>query len=581
MAFWLLGLVGVALLTAALAVLLAVRVPDSAPVAYSLVAHQAEEAGLNVLAASDSSPGATRIAATQVARELDSGSGSVSQIGAVNSEVEAGAGLDTMGKQVPARRLVLKIVMSSSSSTGVVEDRSMFERAQGVVLQLETDGGAGSSSSMGNIPELIGVDSKGHVQENNTEAQCGAAGDVDGRGVQRTAGDEIQQEFVKVLGEIASQGSSMGRLDSRSSEGSSKLRTVILNGVEIDEAGLQRLIASLPVTVSAAGVNNAGYVKPVHTSPQSEPAQVVPQTSSVGVMDVLEGTHVTGAGVTQGLHAEMKSGELDAEIGLLTGVKAEPSGLSESLQPLAVLDTLSDGLGCLRIIGAEATEDLKPTKDPTDRVSADVAAALAALSLDCADANDSVIAGDPTSSALSIPAVDGCVKQVPELDERNGSGPASEELDERQLMHATKSEGEEDDLEARRREKKKKKKKKQKAKSAKSMGATAAEIERKVIEKLTAEHVRALAEIEVGCSCKSARGASHMISCPYPFTSSGSMVQRKIKEQYDELVRSNAGRTLTLAQVCGACLLYLPFLQPSVRYSLYYPVLHPRMIVSM
>ena len=54
---------------------------------------------------------------------------------------------------------------------------------------------------------------------------------------------------------------------------------------------------------------------------------------------------------------------------------------------------------------------------------------------------------------------------------------------------------------------------------------------------------------ETGCVCGAAKGGSHSGSCPYPFTSSGSMLQRKIKKQYDELVQSNASKTLTLAQV--------------------------------
>jgi len=59
----------------------------------------------------------------------------------------------------------------------------------------------------------------------------------------------------------------------------------------------------------------------------------------------------------------------------------------------------------------------------------------------------------------------------------------------------------------------------------------------------------ASSEVELGCICGTAKGGCHSSSCPYPFTCSGSMVQRKIKEQYDELVRSNVAKTLTLAQV--------------------------------
>lgn len=37
--------------------------------------------------------------------------------------------------------------------------------------------------------------------------------------------------------------------------------------------------------------------------------------------------------------------------------------------------------------------------------------------------------------------------------------------------------------------------------------------------------------------------------CLYPFTSSGSAIQRRIKRQYDEVVKSNESKGLTLAQV--------------------------------
>lgn len=73
-------------------------------------------------------------------------------------------------------------------------------------------------------------------------------------------------------------------------------------------------------------------------------------------------------------------------------------------------------------------------------------------------------------------------------------------------------------------------------------------------DKLSTDHggthsMAASSEVELGCLCGTAKGGCHSSSCPYPFTCSGSMVQRKIKEQYDELVRANAAKTLTLAQV--------------------------------
>ncbi|XP_057458658.1 uncharacterized protein LOC130749337 isoform X2 [Lotus japonicus] len=44
-------------------------------------------------------------------------------------------------------------------------------------------------------------------------------------------------------------------------------------------------------------------------------------------------------------------------------------------------------------------------------------------------------------------------------------------------------------------------------------------------------------------------GVRFETACLYPFTSSSSAMQRKIKQQYDELVKSNDSKKLTLAQV--------------------------------
>lgn len=110
-------------------------------------------------------------------------------------------------------------------------------------------------------------------------------------------------------------------------------------------------------------------------------------------------------------------------------------------------------------------------------------------------------------------------------------------------------------------EKKKKKhrSKKHKGKRAAVSGTGDVSTDVKESEKLVTEHsgthtVAASSEVELGCLCGTVKGGCHSSNCPYPFTYSGSMVQRKIKEQYDELVRSNAAKTLTLAQVGHHCL---------------------------
>eukprot|EP01018_Ginkgo_biloba_P020967 Gb_22488 [translate_table: standard] len=98
---------------------------------------------------------------------------------------------------------------------------------------------------------------------------------------------------------------------------------------------------------------------------------------------------------------------------------------------------------------------------------------------------------------------------------------------------------------------KKKKKCKRKKPTIKSNEKRTEEKDRERLEDFIArakEQSNAV-EVELGCTCGILKGDLHQASCPYPFTSSASVIQRKIKQQYDELVQSNAARALTLAQV--------------------------------
>lgn len=45
-------------------------------------------------------------------------------------------------------------------------------------------------------------------------------------------------------------------------------------------------------------------------------------------------------------------------------------------------------------------------------------------------------------------------------------------------------------------------------------------------------------------------GSKQDLVCLYPFTSSSSATQRKIKQQYDQLIMCHESKGLTLAQVC-------------------------------
>ncbi|MCO5556976.1 hypothetical protein L7F22_010531 [Adiantum nelumboides] len=102
----------------------------------------------------------------------------------------------------------------------------------------------------------------------------------------------------------------------------------------------------------------------------------------------------------------------------------------------------------------------------------------------------------------------------------------------------------------------KKNKKKRKTKGKKSKvnlddfvvdSGTMQEVGKVALE--AAKHVSAVPKWELGCVCGATKGNLHKESCPYPFISSNSMLQRKMRQQYNDLVKSNAAKTLTLAQV--------------------------------
>ena len=63
-----------------------------------------------------------------------------------------------------------------------------------------------------------------------------------------------------------------------------------------------------------------------------------------------------------------------------------------------------------------------------------------------------------------------------------------------------------------------------------------------------AEEVKGGGESE-GVNTGSDPGVRFESGCLYPFTSSSSATQRRIKQQYDELVKCNESKKLTLAQV--------------------------------
>ncbi|KAI5072129.1 hypothetical protein GOP47_0012235 [Adiantum capillus-veneris] len=107
------------------------------------------------------------------------------------------------------------------------------------------------------------------------------------------------------------------------------------------------------------------------------------------------------------------------------------------------------------------------------------------------------------------------------------------------------------DISFSKRNKKKKKTKGKKPKANVESSVVDAEVMQEIgkVALESAKHVSVFPERELGCICGAMKGNLHNESCPYPFISPGSMLQRKMREQYNDLVRANATKTLTLAQV--------------------------------
>ncbi|XP_024380427.1 uncharacterized protein [Physcomitrium patens] len=204
-----------------------------------------------------------------------------------------------------------------------------------------------------------------------------------------------------------------------------------------------------------------------------------------------------------------------------------------------------DGLGALRISLLEAGAKGKSVKECTKGVTADIASALAALNVDS-------IVGKGVGMGTGI-ALGGMMTETGKTESSAGfcSNHSSDILLDEEGMREGGGSGKDGKKE---KKKKKHRSKKHKGKRAAVSGTGDVSTDVKESEKLVTEHsgthtVAASSEVELGCLCGTVKGGCHSSNCPYPFTYSGSMVQRKIKEQYDELVRSNAAKTLTLAQV--------------------------------
>ncbi|BBM99327.1 hypothetical protein MPTK1_1g20470 [Marchantia polymorpha subsp. ruderalis] len=244
------------------------------------------------------------------------------------------------------------------------------------------------------------------------------------------------------------------------------------------------------------------------------------------------------------------------------GPSSSNANIAKGTYHQASFNSSLDGLGSLRISVLDGGAKGKSMRECSKGVTAEIASALAALNVESIGGKG--VGMSSTLGVGNVPA-DGPTKgdkvDVQQEDEVPGDGSGSEQIveegDEHQpAIHAKGDGPEEDEVDGAKKEKRKKKNRvrRQKAKAA-AVAAAAASVEaqdRHSHEKQSTEcgeKTGTALEVEVGCICGTPKGSCHSIGCPYPFTSSGSMVQRKIKEQYDELVRSNVAKSLTLAQV--------------------------------
>lgn len=264
------------------------------------------------------------------------------------------------------------------------------------------------------------------------------------------------------------------------------------------------------------------------------------------------------------------SGKLKLRIGNQTSksTASEPAPQSKtenkegrSLIPQGASVVSLDGLGSLHITFLKADAECEVQEEGSNKVSGQVASALAALNVasKLGGSVGGLVSGNLQKEKLNNPSYVHSVssssfplKSAGGVGQGAGSNRGQILVEgEEHLLQASTCRSPDSDAGPSKKEKKKKKNraKKQKVKTG-AMISDAQEMQE--IGKIALEavkHVSAVPEREIGCVCGAPKGGLHSDNCPYPFTSSGSMLQRKIKEQYDDLVRSNAAKTLTLAQV--------------------------------
>uniref|UniRef100_A0A7I4E9A2 Uncharacterized protein n=1 Tax=Physcomitrium patens TaxID=3218 RepID=A0A7I4E9A2_PHYPA len=442
-----------------------------------------------------SGAGSTTTITTTITTTTPSSSSAPTSCGASSTGGENGT-----SEQPPQRRLVLEILMSTSGGA--------LPRATGVRLKLESNA---SSDSLANVAAVstLGAEGPNLLERDDnltdlTSTTCGSipsteTGSCISNGLPRSASSGL-----KTVCHVSKQGGATG------------------NG-----------------SAASNNMNTSGSL----ASSSSFSANATKSKSNSNLTS-------SSKSKSKGGSASLQCSSLSSGLPTATACSVNSGGQSlgtcrapESHQGPNNLSP--DGLGALRISLLEAGAKGKSVKECTKGVTADIASALAALNVDS-------IVGKGVGMGTGI-ALGGMMTETGKTESSAGfcSNHSSDILLDEEGMREGGGSGKDGKKE---KKKKKHRSKKHKGKRAAVSGTGDVSTDVKESEKLVTEHsgthtVAASSEVELGCLCGTVKGGCHSSNCPYPFTYSGSMVQRKIKEQYDELVRSNAAKTLTLAQV--------------------------------
>ncbi|CAM6089710.1 unnamed protein product [Calypogeia fissa] len=519
---------------------------------------------------------ATITASDPSSSSLSSSSGSQSSRASMGNEGQC-------GKQVPQRRLVLEILMSPSTTE--YGQGGALPRATGVRLKLETNANLESFANLA-AAASSGLENAVHSQRADVEAiasalTSGPTSSVSGGPISTY---EVTSEIVSnVTGtNCASDGATCSNIQICDIQASlARITTDVPNNCECGTADISPVMSVSSIgpkmNILSAGNDNVT----IHSGSSSGKAiSSLPldnRTGGSGSLTTISSnplapvsckTRTNGQTVCVNSSAKAKAKQGTCSATANSSVLSTQSNCpSPSVAPLKTgqshisFGLPLDGLGSLRISVLDGLAKGKSMKDCSKGVTAEIASALAALSVESigGKAIGMGLTNSPGGTSSEAPSR-ACSSEKADLvleedvpGEGSGSEQVAEEVDERRPVPEP---AEEDEGDGNKKEKRKKKNRgrRQKAKAA-AVAAAAAGLEgheRHVNKKNGVEAVETMpfsAESEIGCICGTPKGAGHSSSCPYPFTSSGSMVQRKIKEQYDELVRSNVARTLTLAQV--------------------------------